>query len=200
MRIDSDCLVPGSSNWVVGNVVYLLLEYGGSRFWRGGQDEFSLGHVEFETLIRSPAKSCIFQSEAQIRRQSRSDIYLRYWCIQTDHPRRAWTEIQRVQRSPEPRNQAEDMASWRRQRRKSEKGAETLGEGTRRIQNHGVAGRGHCWYSLEVNPSDVDGARPEWSVKAEVGVPGAWPTLSANSAAEGQGTVRLQLNGPTPVN
>lgn len=117
MRIDSDSLVPGSHSWVV-----LLLEHGGGRLWRGRQDEFRWGHVQFETLTRSPARSWLFQSEAQIRRQSRSDIYLRYWYIQTDHPRRAGTELQRVQRSPEPGSQAEDMASWRRQRRKSEKG------------------------------------------------------------------------------
>lgn len=84
MRTDNDSLVPGSSSCIVGG----MIEYGGSSFRRGGEDEFRLGHVAFETFI-SLAKGRIFQSEAQKRRRSETDIYLKYWCIETVHPRRA---------------------------------------------------------------------------------------------------------------
>lgn len=70
MRIDDGSLVPGASNCIVGG----MIESGGSSFWRGGEDEFHLGHVAFETFV-SPAKGRIFQSEAQKRRQRETDIY-----------------------------------------------------------------------------------------------------------------------------
>lgn len=55
-RINKDSLVPGCSNWIVGGVVYLVLEHGASSFWSGREEEFSLGCVDFETLIRGSCK------------------------------------------------------------------------------------------------------------------------------------------------
>ena len=51
---------PGLSNWIVNNVVHVVLEHGGNSFWRG-EGESSLDHVEFE-ILRSPAKSWILLS------------------------------------------------------------------------------------------------------------------------------------------
>lgn len=55
-RINKDFLVFGCSNWIVGGVVYLVLEYGVSSFWSGREEEFSLGCVDFETFIRGFCK------------------------------------------------------------------------------------------------------------------------------------------------
>lgn len=48
---DNDSLVPGSGKWIVGGVTCSLRIWW-KQLWRGGEDEFCLGHVDFEICRR----------------------------------------------------------------------------------------------------------------------------------------------------